>query len=206
MNILALDQAQDGAWSVFNFETKELIAHGCFNVKSSKYTYSKSILLIEQYVDTLIEPYDIKAIFIEDTNMRPSAVQAFKRLAQLQGVLINYCEKHRIPYGIVITTSWQKLCRDVGGKMYPDFKKKSSDLKEAGHQPSKIPSAVFVNKHYGIETNNGNLADAIAIGYYAVNKFEFVNGEMKELKEDADNGKRKGKKGINQHSGEDTSK
>lgn len=202
MNILAIDQAQDGAWSVFDFETKELIAYGSFNVKSSKYSYSKTILLIEQYIDTLIEPYDIRAIFIEDTNMRPSAILAFKRLAQLQGVLINYCEKNNIPYGVVITTSWQKLCRDVCKTLYKDFKDLSDQLKEEGYQASKIPSTVFVEKHYGLQTRNNNLADAIAIGYYAVHKFTFDGNVFTEQKEAKANGKRKSKKSIDQCAGE----
>lgn len=163
MNILAIDQARNGAWSVFAYETKKLIGHGTFSFDSKKYTYAKAIQHIEEIVATVIKAYDISAVFIEDIQLRAN-VQAFKRLAQLQGVLINHFEKNEYLYGFVVPTQWQKYClpanKDIGvteGTTIKPIKQKAID---------------FVRVKYGIETDNDNLADSICIGDYVVNVVE----------------------------------
>lgn len=93
IKILAIDQARNGAWAIFNYETKELEKYGTFSFGSKKYTYAKAILAIETLVDELIKENDIAAVFIEDIQLRVN-VQSFKKLAQLQGVLVNLFEKN----------------------------------------------------------------------------------------------------------------
>lgn len=92
IKILAIDQARNGAWAIFNYETKELEKYGTFSFGSKKYTYAKAILAIETLVDELIKENDIAAVFIEDIQLRVN-VQSFKKLAQLQGVLVNLLRK-----------------------------------------------------------------------------------------------------------------
>jgi len=94
----------------------------------------------------LVQTNNIDVVFIEDTQLRQNA-QSFKKLAQLQGALINLCEGLSLPYENVPPTRWQSYC---GVR-------------------SKAQSMEFVRCQFGIETDNDNLADAICIGWYAVN-------------------------------------
>ena len=78
---------------MFDYEKKKLIGYGTFSFDSKKYTYAKAILHIEELITTLLKSYDISAVFVEDIQLRAN-VQAFKKLAQLQGVLVNLFEKN----------------------------------------------------------------------------------------------------------------
>ena len=48
IKILAIDQARNGAWSVFDYETKTLEAYGVFSFNNKDYTYAKAIRAIEE--------------------------------------------------------------------------------------------------------------------------------------------------------------
>ena len=172
MNILAIDQARNGAWSVFNYETKELIGCGTFSFDSKKYTYAKAILHIEELVSSLLKSYDISAVFIEDIQLRAN-VQAFKKLAQLQGVLVNLFEKNEYLYGFVAPSQWQNFCK-ARGRNSREIKSQVLSIEPGEKKESKILSIQFVKDQFGIETENDNLADAISIGFYVTNIVEFV--------------------------------
>ena len=168
MKILAIDQARNGAWSIFDYETKELEDYGTFSFGINEYTYAQAILAIETLVDRLVHEYDISAIFIEDIQLREN-IQSFKKLAQLQGVLVNLCEKNEYLYDLVAPTQWQNYCR-ARGRTSKEVKDKITTLEASGKKQSKILSIQFVKEKFDLDTNNDNLSDAICIGYYAVNK------------------------------------
>mgnify|MGYP000758967447 FL=1 len=79
MKILSIDQARNGAWAVFDYETKKLETYGTFSFGNKDYTYARAILAIESLVDTIIKTYNISAVFIEDIQLRVN-VQSFKKL------------------------------------------------------------------------------------------------------------------------------
>ena len=180
IKILAIDQARNGAWAIFNYETKELEKYGTFSFGSKKYTYAKAILAIETLVDELIKENDIAAVFIEDIQLRVN-VQSFKKLAQLQGVLVNLFEKNEYLYSFVAPTQWQNYCK-ARGRSTKENKKKIKTLEAAGKKESKILSIQFVKDKFKVDTDNDNLSDAICIGHYAVNHFE-IEGEALHVKE-----------------------
>lgn len=169
MKILALDQARNGAWAVFNYEDKQLIDYGVFSFDNKKYTYAKAILAIEELVDKLIRTHRISAVFIEDIQLRVN-VQSFKKLAQLQGVLVNLFEKNEYLYDFVAPTQWQNYCK-ARGRSSKEIKDNVSTLNVSGKKESKILSIQYVKKHFNVETDNDNLSDAICLGHYAVNHF-----------------------------------
>lgn len=173
LNILAIDQARNGAWSVFDYEKKELVGYGTFSFDNKKYTYAKAIMHIEELISTVLKAYDISAVFIEDINLRAN-VQAFKRLAQLQGVLVNFFEKNEYLYGFIAPTQWQNFCR-ARGRNSKEVKSQVLFINETNKKESKILSIQFVKDQFGIETENDNLADAICIGHYITNMIEIVN-------------------------------
>lgn len=181
IKILAIDQARNGAWSVFDYETKTLEAYGVFSFNNKDYTYAKAIRAIEELVDSLIKTYDISAVFIEDIQLRVN-VQSFKKLAQLQGVLINLFEKNEYLYDFVAPTQWQNYCK-ARGRSSKEIKEKIKALELSGKKESKILSIQFVKEKFNVNTDNDNLSDAICIGYYAVNHFK-LKGETVDGKKE----------------------
>lgn len=170
MNILAIDQARTGAWSVFDYESQELIGYGTFSFDAKKYTYAKAVLHIDELIELVIRAYDISAVFIEDINLRAN-VQAFKKLAQLQGVLVNSFEKNEYLYGYVAPSQWQNFCK-ARGRNTKEVSSRVLELQNAGKSKSKLLSIQYVKEQFGIDTENDNLADAICIGWYVVNVVE----------------------------------
>jgi Holliday junction resolvasome RuvABC endonuclease subunit len=181
IKILAIDQARNGAWSVFDYETKTLEAYGVFSFNNKDYTYAKAIRAIEELVDSLIKTYDISAVFIEDIQLRVN-VQSFKKLAQLQGVLINLFEKNEYLYDFVAPTQWQNYCK-ARGRSSKEIKEKIKALELSGKKESKILSIQFVKEKFNVDTDNDNLSDAICIGYYTVNHFK-LKGETVDGKKE----------------------
>lgn len=170
MKILSIDQARSGAWSIFDYETKKLIDYDTFCYDSKKYTYAKAVLNIEQLIAEIIRTHDISAVFIEDIQLRAN-VQAFKRLAQLQGVLVNLFEKNEYLYDFVVPTQWQNFCRKQV-KDKNDEKDMDCSIPLTAKKKSKMESIKFIKDMFDIETDNDNLADAICIGWYVVNMVE----------------------------------
>lgn len=181
IKILAIDQARNGAWAVFDYEHKKLEAYGTFSYALKDYTYAKAILAIEELIDSIIRAYDISAVFIEDIQLRFN-VQSFKKLAQLQGVLINLFEKNEYLYDFIAPTQWQNFCK-ARGRTTKEVKEKIKALEASGKKESKILSIQFVKGKFKVDTENDNLSDAICLGWYAVNHFN--------LKETKSNGKEK---------------
>lgn len=168
MIILAVDQARNGAWAAFDLEKKALLEYDVFTFDSRKYPFPTAVLEIEKLIGGVIRRIGVGAVFFEDIQLRKNP-QSFKRLAQLQGVLVNLCEKNKYPYGIVPPSTWQSYCnarprtkKEIGGK----------DAQKRTKRPTKILSIDAVNRMYGILTENDNLADAIMIGHYVVNNIE----------------------------------
>lgn len=170
MNILAIDQARNGAWSVFDYEKGELIGYGTFEFSTDKYTYAKAIMHIKELIAAVLKTYDIGAVFVEDIQMRVS-VSSFKKLAQLQGVLVNLFEENEYLYGYIAPSQWQNFCK-ARGRNTKEKNARILELEKSGVKKSKILSIQFVKDQFGIETENDNLADAISIGWYVVNIVE----------------------------------
>ena len=167
MKILAVDQARHGAWAVYDYEKKELLEHGTWGFDNKNYTFEQAILQIESLLNEVIQTQEIDAVFLEDIQLRQN-VQSFKRLAQLQGVLVNLCEKANILYNLVAPTQWQNYCK-ARGRTTKEIKSKITSVEPTTKKASKVLSLQFVQDKFGIETVNDNLSDAICIGWYVVN-------------------------------------
>lgn len=157
---------------MFNYETKTLEAYGTFSFGNKDYTYARAILAIEGLIDTIIKTYDVSAVFIEDIQLRAN-IQSFKKLAQLQGVLVNLFEKNEYLYDFVAPTQWQNYCK-ARGRSTREIKERIKTLEAKGKKESKILSIQFVKEKFDIDTENDNLSDAICIGWFVVNNFNLV--------------------------------
>lgn len=170
MNVLCIDQARNGAWSVFNYETHELVGYGTYEFPYEKYTYAKAIMHIKELIFAVMKTYDVGAVFVEDIQMRVS-VGSFKKLAQLQGVLVNLFEENEYLYGYVAPSQWQNFCK-ARGRNTKEKNARVLELERSGVKQSKILSIQFVKEQFGLDTDNDNLADAISLGWYVVNMVE----------------------------------
>lgn len=170
MNIVAVDQARHGAWAVYDYENKKLLDYGTWGFDSKNYTFEQAILHIEALLNEVIRTHDVAAVFLEDIQLRKN-VQSFKKLAQLQGVLVNLCEKTNILYDLVAPTQWQSYCK-ARGRTAKEIKSQITSVTPSSKQTSKVLSLQAAKDIYGIETENDNLADALMIGHYVVNNIK----------------------------------
>ena len=173
-------KCRNGAWAVFDYETKKLETYGTFSFGNKDYTYARAILAIESLVDTIIKTYNISAVFIEDIQLRVN-VQSFKKLAQLQGVLINLFEKNEYLYDFIAPTQWQNYCK-ARGRSSKEIKDKIKALEASGKKESKILSIQAAKEMYGIDTDNDNLADAIMIGHFVINNYDIRSNQDDQIK------------------------
>lgn len=168
MKIISVDQARHGAWALFDYESKTLLDHGTFDFDNRNYRFEKAVMKIEALIDEVINIHGADAVFFEDIQLRRNP-SSFKKLAQLQGVLVNLCEKNEYLYGLISPSQWQEYCKARGRTA----KEQDSGAKEvttkSGKPASKVLSIQYVKEHFGIDTENDNLADAICMGYYAAN-------------------------------------
>ena len=118
---------------------------------------------------------------MEDIQLRQN-VQSFKRLAQLQGVLVNLCEKTNTSYHLVAPTQWQNYCK-ARGRTAKEIKSKVTSVEPTTKKTSKILSLQFVQDKLGIETMNDNLSDAICIGWYAVHNIKIGSEDNTDEKQ-----------------------
>lgn len=171
MNILAIDQARNGAWSVYDYEDKALIAYGVFSFPVDKFTYAQVMVGICDAVSDLIDRYSISAVFIEDIQLQKNA-DSFKKLAQLQGSLISMFERKEYLYDFVPPSKWQGFC-NARGRTAKEIKRNLTELISDKKQ-SKVLSIRAAKELYGVDTLDDNLADSIMIGHYIVNNVEIV--------------------------------
>ena len=176
VNILAVDQARSGAWAIFEYETGTLLGYDVFSFDFKHYTYAQAIMAIEDLLWKVMQEHNVEAVFIEDIQLRAN-VQSFKKLAQLQGVLVNLFERNEYLYGYVAPSQWQNFCR-ARGRNTKEIKSNVLALHSDGRKESKMLSIQFVKDQFGIETENDNLADAICIGWYVVNEVK-INAESR---------------------------
>lgn len=170
MYIIALDQASRGAWAIHDGDTGELITKGSWNFKGINYDVVLCDVRIE--LDKLVQRCGECCVVVEGVNLRGQDrghVRTFQRLAQLQGVLIEYCVGAGIAYWIVEPKVWQDYARRCGTWTKETYALRDR-LKDMGVKSSKVTSITAVQRLYGEEILNDDVADAVMIGRYAVDQ------------------------------------
>lgn len=170
MKILSIDQSRTGGWAIFNYETGDLLKYGDFDFSGKKYTFPQAVTELKALISKIIKEEEISSVFIEDIQLRQN-VQAFKNLAQMQGVLINQFEECQLLYGIVAPSQWQHFC-GARGRTDKEKKSKTLEVNIEGKKTSKILSITYIHDKYGIDTSNDGIADAICIGDYVINNIK----------------------------------
>lgn len=106
--ILSLDQStRITGWSVFDGE--ELVAYGKWDLDSS-IPIAKRLMTIRNKVAELVHKYEIETLVLEDIQLQNNVVnnvQTFKALAEVFGVITEYCEEINLPWSAVLASSWK---------------------------------------------------------------------------------------------------
>lgn len=164
---MSVDQARNGGWCVYDMDAKEPVEYGTFSFPSRKFSFNEAIDGICGAVLEQAEKFGVDRVYIEDVMCRVN-MNTFKKLAQLQGALIYALEHSGYSFDIVAPSAWQSFCK-ARGRTTKEAKARIEELPTDGKKASKVLSMQFVRDTFGIETKNDNLADAICIGYWAVN-------------------------------------
>lgn len=155
--ILVFDQASiTSGWAVFDDE--KLIKYGAHTSEGESST--EKIAKTKYWVASMIENWKPDEVVFEDIQLQKGTntetfngdmgVTTYKKLAHLQGVLMNYCYEKKVVFRIAAPATW-RTHSDVKGRYRTD-KKKSAQLK--------------VKKFYDVSVTEDE-ADAILIGRWA---------------------------------------
>lgn len=176
MLVLSVDQARNGAWCIYEYETKKIVEYSSFSFDKG-YSLEQAIIAVCDEIQNVIESRGIDAVFIEDISLRKNA-DTFKKLAWLQGSLVTLFEREEYLYQIVAPSTWQNYCMARGRTT----KEKDADVRSvtSGKKGSKVLSMQFCADKFDIHTENDNLADAICIGWWAVNNITIRKSHRSE--------------------------
>ncbi len=153
IKILAIDQASiHSAYSVWN--DSELIKYGTVTADKKIKTHLRirqmSVGLME--VINEIEP---DYVVFEDCQLQAGNAATFQVLCQLQGMLMDVLYNKGVQFDIVRPSVWKSFLGVAKGK----------------RDEQKAKTLEKIEKKYEVELDgNDDIADAIGIGHYAVNK------------------------------------
>jgi Holliday junction resolvasome RuvABC endonuclease subunit len=172
-NICAIDASTNSlAFAIFN--EKSLVACGKINFKGMD-TYSKVGDAARKSL-SFFEKFEIDAIVIEHTVFMNSPKTAAD-LALVQGSLLGAARIVGVKrFGSVSPITWQNY---IGNKKLDKMEKleiarqnpnkAASTLKSIEREFRKQKTIRFVNSYYDKNISDNDVADAVAIGHYAIN-------------------------------------
>jgi Holliday junction resolvasome RuvABC endonuclease subunit len=150
--VLAFDQATiTSGWSVY--DSGHLIKYGKWQSEGNNHT--ERVSKTKQWVASMIENWHPDIVAFEDIQLqqlesgRNESVTTYKKLASLQGVLINYTYEKGIPFSVVPPGTWRNY-NQIKGRSRSDQKKNAQ---------------IKVKTLFDINVTNDE-ADAILIGRY----------------------------------------
>ena len=158
-NLLALDQAtRVSGWAVF--KEGKLIDFGHFTVDDEE--IGPRLLKIENFIKNKIKEWDIDTLAFEDIQMQASVgnnVQTFKKLAQVQGIIIELAEEEKLDYSIISSNTWKSTLK----------------IKKQGRAAEKKQAQEYVKENYKVSPTQDE-ADAICIGIHAISSAKKEQG------------------------------
>lgn len=157
MYTISFDQASsDTGYSVFKGD--ELLDYGKFKAKSSD--FFDRVVETRDFIDSVIGAYDldqVATIALEDIQFqgfRGGNVVTFKRLAQLQGILILHIqEKYSVDVELANASQWKSY----------------NGVKGRGRTEQKRNAQKLVGDLYGLSVTQDE-ADAILLGRFFANQ------------------------------------
>lgn len=155
--VLALDAATETTgYSIY--DDKHLVAYGTFSViYSADSTYR--INQVKHWLEEVINKCNPDAIGIEGIQyQKERGVKTFQTLANLQGVLLDFCfeNKDKIEYKVCSSSTWRSFLGLNHGDQRENAKQKAQ---------------TYVKLMFGVSATQDE-ADAICIGKYFINQFK----------------------------------
>lgn len=149
MKILAFDNAL-GHFGISFFEDLSLKSYMLADF--SHFREPKRLFQIKQNIQQVIEKYNPDFIIMEDVFLGDNP-KGYGSLSQLIGVLKVLCMENDIPFDLAMAGEWRKRLKIKG---------RSRDI-------YKNNTIIFVENKFNITMSNNlnDIADAIAIGWYA---------------------------------------
>lgn len=153
--LLALDQAtQTTGWALF--ENSKLADQGIFSPPGS---LEERLTKIRKWLDSFVNKYPNEIeVAIEEIQLqnipgqpRDLGVTTYKKLAYVQGIIIELLTSKNIPYTIVASSSWKSTCQ----------------IKGKGSKEQKANAAAYVLQEFNI-TPIQDTCDAICIGQHII--------------------------------------
>lgn len=146
--IVSLDQSTKcTGWAVFI--NHELIDYGHYSPKS-KGDYLDRIVEIRKWLEKVLEKAtDLKVEFVIEDILPNGNSNVTRKLANLQGVILEVCREYKIPVEIVKAVEWKSSCR----------------IPKTVRKEEKLASQKFVTDKYNVVATEDE-SDAICIGYH----------------------------------------
>lgn len=156
IRLLAIDQAKTTGYAVF--DNSVLIEYGTIELGKKTEVYENILFNASQKIGSLMDKVQPNRIAIEDIQQQNQNVTTYKKLAMLMGVLVCLFQGLCVPYEIVPPARWRSYCQIKG--------KKRVEQKEN--------TLLFVKERFGLENITEDVADAISLGYFAINNIDSI--------------------------------
>lgn len=156
---MAIDQAKSAGFAVF--ENMDLIEYGVVVLGRRSDVYEDILFSAKQKIRELIEKTQADIIVIEDIQQQHQNVSTYKKLAMLMGALICLFQEMNKPYEVVPPSRWKSF----------------SEIKGKKRTEQKENTLLFVKERFGIEGVAEDTADAVSLGWYAVNNIGLPKDE-----------------------------
>ncbi len=163
------------------FDDREIIA--CGKIKFEGITTYDRVMDSARKTKAFFEKFDFEAIIIEHTVFMNSPKTA-AQLAMVQGALLGAASMSGVKkIGSVSPMTWQnfignkKLTKEEKLKLVDEFPGKSNAwLKNAERQIRKQRTINFININYDRQLSDDDVADACAIGHWALQNWDKAFG------------------------------
>lgn len=151
---MAIDQAKTTGYAVF--DNDKLVDYGTIELGKKSDIYENILFNANQRIGCLIGKVKADRIAIEDIQQQNQNVTTYKKLAMLMGVLVCLFQELNMPYEIVPPARWRSYCQIKGKKR---VEQKENTLR-------------FVKERFGLDSISEDVADAISLGYFAINNID----------------------------------
>ena len=135
------------------FEDGKLIDYGTLVLGKKDDIYEDILFFAREKIQELIQTTQTDFIVIEDIQQQKQNVKTYKKLAMLLGVLMSLFQEIKKPCIVVPPTRWKSFCGIKGKK----------------RAEQKANTILFVQEKFGLGDITEDMADAVGIGYWAIN-------------------------------------
>jgi Holliday junction resolvasome RuvABC endonuclease subunit len=179
-NILAID-ASTNSIAFALFDDKKLIMHGKIKFAGNN-TYQK-VQDANRKLSVFFKEFAKGTVIVIEHTVFMNSPKTVSDLALVQGAIIGAAGINKIPVaGSVNPVTWQSF---IGNKVLTKLEKKEladanpgksvAWYKAREREMRKQKTINFINTYYDKNVNDDDVADAIAIGYWAINNWEKVD-------------------------------